>query len=141
MMYSIQFYLRPVWGGGGGGGGEEKYSTDYQQDCYLYFKKKIFYRLPYIPRAELDTANTDPASAKMFPKIGCQYRAVTGMITPVCTWRPILAQNLAANTCFRHSKGPMLCRTLVFSLPEWFAVVKVTHGPVMCRLWAGLWLL
>ena len=62
------------------------------------------------------------------------------MITPVCTWRRILAQTLAASTCFRHSNGPMLCRTLVFSLPEWFAVVKVTHGPVMCRPWARLWL-
>ena len=62
-----------------------------------------------------------------------RYRAVAGMITPVCTWRPMLAQTLAASTCFRHSSGPMLCRTLVFSLPGWFAVVKVTHGPVMCR--------
>ena len=47
----------------------------------------------------------------MLPKIGCQYRAVAGMITPVCTWRTILAQTLAANTCFRNSKGPMMCRT------------------------------
>ena len=38
----------------------------------------------------------------MLPKIGCQYRAVTRMITPAYTWRPILAQNLAASTCFRH---------------------------------------
>ena len=73
--------------------------------------------------------NTGPASANFLPKIDCQSRDVIGMITPVCTWRPILAQTLAAKTCFRHSNGPMLCRTLVFSLPEWFAVVKVTHGP------------
>ena len=58
------------------------------------------------------------------------------MITPVCTWRPMLAQTLAARTCFQHSSRPMLCRTLVFSLPEWFAVVNVTHSPVMCRPWA-----
>ena len=46
--------------------------------------------------------------------------------------------NSAANTCFRHSNGPMLCRTLVFLLAEWFSVVKVTHRPVMCRPWATL---
>ena len=32
-----------------------------------------------------------------------------------------------------NCNGPMLCRTLVFSLPEWFAVVKVTHGPSTFR--------
>ena len=85
------------------------------------------------PSAKLDTAQHWPSIAKNLPKIGCQYRAVAGMITPVCTWRPMLAQTLATSTCFRHSNGPMLCRTLVFSLPGWFAVVKVTHGPVMCR--------
>ena len=52
----------------------------------------------------------------------------------------MLAQTLAASTCFQHSSGPMLCRTLIFSLPEWFAVVNVTHSPVMCRPWAWLWL-
>ena len=64
----------------------------------------------------------------MLPKISCQYRAVAWMITPVCILRSILAQTQTANTCFRHSNGPILCRALVFSLPEWFAVVKVTHG-------------
>ena len=39
---------------------------------------------------------------------------------------------------FRHSDGPMQCRTLVFSLPEWFAVVKVIHDRVICRPWARL---
>ena len=92
------------------------------------------------PSVKLNTTQHWPSIAKNLPKIDCQYRAVAGMITPVCTWRPNLAQTLAANTCFRHSNWPMLCRTLVFSLPEWFAVVKVTHGAVMCRLWAGLWL-
>ena len=85
------------------------------------------------PSAKLDTAQHWPSITKNLPKIGCQYRAVAGMITPVCTWRPMLAQTLAASTCFRHSNGSMLCRTLVFSLPGWFAVIKVTHGPVMCR--------
>ena len=94
----------------------------------------------YYPSAKLDTAQHWPSIAKNLPKIGCQYRAVAGMITPVCTWRSILAQTLAASTCFRHSNGPMLCRTPVCSIPEWFAVVKVTHGPVMCRPWARLWL-
>ena len=51
-----------------------------------------------------------------------------------------LAQILATNTCFWQSNGPMLCRTLVLSLPEWFAVVKMTLGRVICRPWAGLWL-
>ena len=37
----------------------------------------------------------------------------------------ILAQTLAISTCFRHSNGPMLCRTRVFSHPEWFAEVNV----------------
>ena len=92
------------------------------------------------PSAKLDTAQHWPIIAKNFPKIGCQYRAVAAMITPVCTWGPMLAQTLAASTCFRHSNGPMLCRTLVFALPGWFAVVKVTHGPVMCRPWARIWL-
>ena len=92
------------------------------------------------PSAKLDTAQHWPSIAKSLPKIGCQYRVVAGMINPVCIWRPILAQTLAANTCFWHRNGPMLCRTLVFSLPEWFAVVKVTHGPVICRLWVKLWL-
>ena len=90
------------------------------------------------PNARLDTAHHWPSIAKNVPKIVCQYRAVSGMITLVCTWRLILAQTLAASNCFRHSYGPMLCRTLVYSLLEWFSMVKVTHGPIMCRPWARL---
>ena len=96
---------------------------------------------PTFPSATLDTAQHWPSIAKNLPKIGCQYRTAAGMITPVCTWWPILAQTIIANNCFWHSNGPVLCRTLVFSLPEWCAAVKVTHGPVMCRPWAELWLL
>ena len=93
-----------------------------------------------IPSAKLDTAQHWPSIVKIFPKIDCQYRVAAGMITSVCTWRPILAHTLAANTYFRHSNGPIVGRTLVFSLPECFAVVKMIHGPVMCRPWAILWL-
>ena len=99
-----------------------------------------FWVLFKVPSAKLDTAQHSPSIANNFPKIGCQYRAVAGIITPVCTWRPILAQSLAASTCFRHNNGPMLCRTLVFSLPELFAGVKMKHDTVMCRPWSGLWL-
>ena len=103
--------------------------------CRTFFHESCIFCLlmKNIPSAKLDTAQHWPSIVKNLPKIGCQYRAVSGMITPACTWRPILIQTLIASTCFRHSNGPMLCRTLVFSLPEWFAVVKVTHGPVMCR--------
>ena len=107
------------------------------QNIFLNYEMKDLGSNPSVvesvPSAKLDTDQHWPSIAKNLPKIGCQYRAVAGMITPVCTWRPMLAQTLAASTCFRHSNGPMLCRTLVFSLPGWFAVVKVTHGPVMCR--------
>ena len=34
---------------------------------------------------------------------------------------------------------PRMGKILVVSLPEWFAMVKLAHGPVMCRPWAGLW--
>ena len=95
---------------------------------------------PNWPSAKLDTAQHWPSIAKNLPKIGCQYRVVAGMIIPVCTWLPILVQTLAANTCFRYSNRPMLCRILVFSLPEWFTVVKVRHGAVMSHPWPGLWL-
>ena len=67
----------------------------------------------HYPSTNLDTAQHWPSIAKNLPKIGCQYRAVAGMITLVCTWRPILAQTLAASTCFRYRNVPMLCRTLV----------------------------
>ena len=77
--------------------------------------------------------NTGPASAKMLPKIGCQYLAVTGMITPVWTWRTILAQILSAKTYFRQSNGPMLCRTLVFSLPEWCAKFRLNSVNLKSR--------
>ena len=90
------------------------------------------------PSAKLYMVQHWPSIAKNLPKIGCQYRAVAGMITPVCTWGPMLAQTLAVSTCFRHSNGPMLCRTLVFSLSKWFAAIKVTHGLVMCCPWARL---
>ena len=70
-----------------------------------------------VASAKEDTAQHWPSIAKNLPKIGCQYRAVVKMITSIWTWRSILVRTLAANTCFRHSNGPMLSRTLVFSLP------------------------
>ena len=64
----------------------------------------------------------------MLPEIDCQYLAVTGMITPVCTWRPILAQTLATNTSLINV--PSMGRTLAFLLLELDAIVKVAIGLV-----------
>ena len=72
---------------------------------------QIGYEWSDYPSANLDTAQHWPGIAKNLLKINCQYRAVAGVVTPVCTWRPILAQTLDTSTCFRHSNGPMLCRT------------------------------
>ena len=65
---------------------------------------------------------------------------VEGFITSLAPERLPYRGPIGAPPKCLHGNGPILCQTLVLLIPEWFAVVKVTHGPVMCRLWAGLWL-
>ena len=63
-------------------------------------------------------------------------------------WNDNSSMHLAVNSgpnygrqhLFLAQQRTKLCRTLAFTLPEWFAVVKVIHGAVMCPQWAGLWL-
>ena len=49
-------------------------------------------------------------------------------------WLPISCRcwNDNSGTRLAANSGPMLRQTLVFSLPECFAVVKVTHGSEIC---------
>ena len=58
------------------------------------------------------------------------------MITPVCTWRPILGQILAANTWFSAQYMPSIGQTLALPLSELGSIVKVIIGLVWGRYWA-----
>ena len=64
----------------------------------------------FFPNCEVIYVPTLAQHRQTLPKIGYQYRAVAEMITTVCTWQPILAQTLTANSCFRHIIGPMPCQ-------------------------------
>ena len=114
-------------------------------------------------QGQLDTAQHWPSIAKNLSRFDCQYPAVAGLITPVCTWRPILAQILVANTCVRYSKradavpisgfltSRMVCgrnsntwpsnmlsrgQTLSLLLSKLDSIVKVTIGLIQGRYWA-----